>query len=263
MDGLFVKKGKHMKHKSILLMLLFGVLPILCMDLSSSSSDDSSHDSKEISTTDSASFDGPKLTLPREVEKMKRVVLDVSYEVFKEADDYDRAEELTVLYGAYGLYREYFKNEESKGKIHLFHKDIDHNALTSKRLIAATWLELIEQDHKEWFKNHMFLWAAAAGHYDTLKYLSNREGVYVNTPNLVGDIPLYIACEKGHLQIVEYLVKHGALHDERTREAYCEQAIRKAQNNLHNDIAEKLKEYMQEQPDKRKSPRILRKCTIN
>ena len=52
--------------------------------------------------------------------------------------------------------------------------------------------------------------ATSAGNLASVKYLVAIEHKYVNDRNRNGKIPLHIACEKGHLNIAEYLLENGS-----------------------------------------------------
>lgn len=54
------------------------------------------------------------------------------------------------------------------------------------------------------------LWcAAAAGHLDIVELLV-KEGAVVNSTTKTNSTPLRAACFDGHYEIVKYLVEHGA-----------------------------------------------------
>lgn len=51
--------------------------------------------------------------------------------------------------------------------------------------------------------------AAQHGHLDVVKYLVEH-GAAIDSPRNTGATPLFITCQHGHLDVAKYLVKRGA-----------------------------------------------------
>lgn len=80
--------------------------------------------------------------------------------------------------------------------------------LTSSRITVAAFLQLVKEEHKEFFRQKMFEWAIIRKNVDVVEYLITQEKVNIYRPNLVGSTPLVLACECGDESIVEILLDH-------------------------------------------------------
>ncbi len=119
--------------------------------------------------------------------------------------------------------------------------NLDSEALTANKIIAASWLLLIDSEHKDFFKKKMLEWAICAKHKQAVKYLVKKEKIDVTIPNLVGSVPLVLACEVGEMSIVTILLKNGALEGENKKETLSK-AIEVAARYNRSTIVETLKQ---------------------
>lgn len=120
---------------------------------------------------------------------------------------------------------------------------LDDKALVATKVVAASWLLLVSSEHKDFFKKRMFEWALKYKVKGTVKYLVRKEKLEVTKPtNLMGDIPLMVACEAGEQSIVRFLLKHGGLPEENKKEVY-KKVLQAAQRYNRDEVVAVLKPY--------------------
>jgi ankyrin repeat protein len=83
-------------------------------------------------------------------------------------------------------------------------------------------------------------WAAEKGHWDVVKYLVEEKGADVKAADILGRTPLHRAAENGHLDVVKYLVEKGA--DVKTAYKDGRTPLHLAAENRHWDVVKYLVE---------------------
>lgn len=171
----------------------------------------------------------------------------VAQEELGQADslsDEEHEENKFILHEALEIYKKAVpcsKEEKLNGPcLQAVSNKMNHKDLTVNKIVAAAWLQLVGLEHKDYFKKQMLEWAIIEKHKETVKYLVVKEKVSITTPNLVGSVPVVLACEVGDVAIFKFLLKKGALEGGNKKNIYLK-VIEVATRYNRIDILDELK----------------------
>jgi ankyrin repeat protein len=82
--------------------------------------------------------------------------------------------------------------------------------------------------------------ACEKGHLEVVNTLLKYENIAVNVPDSEGKTPLFVACEKGHLEVVQRLLMLGADVTLASSSPGGRTVLDVALENLHGDVVQGL-----------------------
>jgi ankyrin repeat protein len=92
-----------------------------------------------------------------------------------------------------------------------FFKAIKSNNISQVcELIRANNINVNETFNEENFARTAVHEAAAQGSLKLIQELVEKHGANINFPDDVGDLPIHSAVESFHMDVVDYLLKHGS-----------------------------------------------------
>lgn len=99
---------------------------------------------------------------------------------------------------------------------------------------------LINETENDTFLCSPLHFAAQKGHIEIVKYLI-KSGAQIEFKNLTGTTPLHWAAQNGHLEIVKILISHGA--DPNSKNKKSKRPINCAQQYSHREVVEYLNSF--------------------
>ena len=99
---------------------------------------------------------------------------------------------------ANGVIKEFFKAIKSNNSSQVF------------ELLQANNININETFNEENFARTAVHEAAAQGNIELVQALVEKYGANINFPDDTGDLPIHSAVESFHMDVVDYLLKHGS-----------------------------------------------------